>query len=124
MPVSHTLMWMILMRIVFRPSVTIYPRTAFISLVWDTTPNPLDPDEEKSSFYVAHIKKVIAAASKLKVGVVNTFIGRDPSRNVAYNLDRFTDVWPEIIQYADGHGVKVAIEKLSYAFHRRRVARW
>ena len=43
-------------------------------------PNPLDPDENQSKFYLDHIKKVIDAAAKLSIPVVNTFIGRNPSK--------------------------------------------
>ena len=41
-------------------------------------PNPLDADEKQAGFYIEHIKKVILAAAKLNIPVVNTFIGRDP----------------------------------------------
>jgi len=44
-------------------------------------PNPLDPDKERSDFYVAHIKKVIDAAVKLEISVINTFIGADPAKH-------------------------------------------
>ncbi len=79
-------------------------------------PNPLDPDQEQSRTYFDHIKKVIDAASKLNVPVVNTFIGRDPSKNVAYNLAVFAEKWPEIIQHAEGLGVNVGIENCPMFF--------
>ena len=40
-------------------------------------PNPLDPDPAHRQEVIGHLKKVISAAPKLGVGVVNTFIGRD-----------------------------------------------
>src|SRR6266851_6206976 len=40
-------------------------------------PNPLDPDENHRRFVVEHLKQVIAAAARLGVAVVNTFVGRD-----------------------------------------------
>src|SRR3954452_14062665 len=40
-------------------------------------PNPLDASPEHRHQVAEHLKKVIAAAAKLGVGVVNTFIGRD-----------------------------------------------
>src|SRR5262249_25623980 len=43
-------------------------------------PNPLDPDPEHRRVVVGHLKKVISAAPKLGVRVVNTFIGRDPTK--------------------------------------------
>ncbi|HMP32336.1 MAG TPA: TIM barrel protein [Saprospiraceae bacterium] len=52
-------------------------------------PNPLDPDDDKASFYRAHIKKVIAAAKQLGITKVNTFIGRNPSLNIDDNIKLF-----------------------------------
>ena len=79
-------------------------------------PNPLDPDEKNAAFYRAHIKKVISAAADLGVGVVNTFIGRDPAKSVDENFTRFAAVWPEIIRFAESKGVKVAIENCPMFF--------
>src|SRR5579871_2320944 len=42
-------------------------------------PNPLDSDATHRRTVGEHLKKVVDAARKLGVGVVNTFIGRDPS---------------------------------------------
>ena len=81
-------------------------------------PNPLDPDQEKSKFYVEHIKKVIKAAARLDIPVVNTFIGRDPSRDVQYNLDKFKEVWPSIIKIAEEHKIKIGIENCPMIFTR------
>lgn len=79
-------------------------------------PNPLDPDQEKAKFYVEHIKKIIVAAAKLEIPVVNTFIGRDSSKSITYNLDRFKETWPEIIQVAEQNGVKIGIENCPMLF--------
>ena len=79
-------------------------------------PNTLDEDEEKREFYVGHIKKVIDAAAALGVPVVNTFIGRIPSKDLEYNFRLFEKVWPPIIRHAEGRGVKVAIENCPMYF--------
>jgi sugar phosphate isomerase/epimerase len=79
-------------------------------------PNPLDPDAEQSKVYFSHIKKVIDAAAKLNIPVVNTFIGRDPSKNVAYNLESFKEKWPEIILHAENQGVNIGIENCPMFF--------
>jgi sugar phosphate isomerase/epimerase len=79
-------------------------------------PNPLDPDESKSQFYIDHLKKVIAAAAMLGVPVVNTFIGRDSSRNTEDNFAKFKNVWPAIIKFAEQKKVKVAIENCPMYF--------
>jgi sugar phosphate isomerase/epimerase len=79
-------------------------------------PNPLDPDHEKRDFYFGHIKKVITAAARLGVPVVNTFIGRDPRLNLQENLEQFKAYWPSIIAHAEQHGVKIGIENCPMLF--------
>lgn len=79
-------------------------------------PNPLDSNEENSATYIAHIKKVIDAAARLSIPVVNTFVGRDPSKNVAYNLGAFAEKWPEIVIHASRSGVKIGIENCPMFF--------
>ncbi len=81
-------------------------------------PNPLDANEQQSSFFIEHIKKVIQAAAKLEVPVVNTFIGRDPKKSVEENLEKFAEVWPEIIKVAEENNVKVGIENCPMLFTR------
>jgi sugar phosphate isomerase/epimerase len=79
-------------------------------------PNPLDADQDKAAFYVTHIKRVIDAAALLGVGTVSTFIGRDPSTDLEANFRRFASVWPPIIEYAEGKGIRVAIENCPMYF--------
>src|SRR5262245_31218622 len=45
-------------------------------------PNPLAPDADHRATVGGHLKKVIDAAARLGVGVVNTFIGRDPAQSI------------------------------------------
>jgi len=79
-------------------------------------PNPLDADPEKAEVYVAHLKRVIDAAAMLGVETVGTFIGRDPMTDLEANFKRFASVWPPIIKYAEGKGVRVAIENCPMYF--------
>ena len=79
-------------------------------------PNPLDADEEKSRYYVEHIKKVIDAAATLGLGTMNTFIGRDPQRNLEYNLGRFKEIWPAIVRHAESKKVRIGIENCPMYF--------
>jgi sugar phosphate isomerase/epimerase len=79
-------------------------------------PNPLHPDADHRKMVIEHLKKVIAAAGKLNVPVVGTFIGRDKDKNVEANLDEFAKVWPPIIKFAAEHNVKVAIENCPMIF--------
>jgi sugar phosphate isomerase/epimerase len=73
-------------------------------------PNPLDPDAEKAAFFREHIQKVIRAAARLGVPVVNTFIGRNPGLSVAENLKLVAEHWPVIIRTAEEANVKIGIE--------------
>ncbi len=79
-------------------------------------PNPLEADAEKSRYYVEHIMKVIDAAAKLGLNTMNTFIGRDPARNLADNLARFKEVWPAIIKHAEAKKVRIGIENCPMYF--------
>ena len=79
-------------------------------------PNALDPDKEKSDFYVSHIKKMIVAAEKLGVKTVCTFIGRDKTKTVDENFEKFREIWPPIIKFAEEHDIKVAIENCAMYF--------
>ncbi|MGC8779190.1 MAG: sugar phosphate isomerase/epimerase family protein, partial [Candidatus Caldatribacteriaceae bacterium] len=73
-------------------------------------PNNLDPNLENRRFYHEHLKKVIKAAAMLGVKVVGTFVGRDPRTNIEEALEEFKKVFPELVQFAADHGVKLAIE--------------
>jgi len=79
-------------------------------------PNPMDPDEKQASFYRNHIKKIIKAASVLGIGNVNTFVGRDFTKNIDYNISKFKEVWPEIIDLADSLNIKIGIENCPMFF--------
>jgi sugar phosphate isomerase/epimerase len=79
-------------------------------------PNPLAPDEAEARTYVEHIRKVIAAARKMGVQVVNTFIGRDWTKSIDDNWPRFVETWKPIIEYAHGEGIRIAIEHCPMLF--------
>jgi sugar phosphate isomerase/epimerase len=79
-------------------------------------PNPLDEDQEKSEYYVAHLRKCIEAASKLGVNLVNTFIGRDQRKTVEENLEKMVGVWKPLVEFAEELGVKIAIENCPMLF--------
>jgi len=81
-------------------------------------PNPLDADAKQAEYFIEHIKKVIKAAAKLGVPVVNTFIGRDPKKSVEENLEKFAEIWPAIIKVAEKNNVKIGIENCPMLFTR------
>lgn len=79
-------------------------------------PNPLDPDREKSDFYFNHIRKLIDAAVRLNIGIVNTFIGADPAKHDDDNFSRFLELWPPLIRYAEERNIKIGIENCPMFF--------
>ncbi len=79
-------------------------------------PNPLTPDKAEAQVYIDHIKQVILAAETLGLTSVNTFIGRDWTRSVDDNWDRFLEVWPPLIQFAEEHGIRIGIENCPMFF--------
>jgi sugar phosphate isomerase/epimerase len=81
-------------------------------------PNPLHPDAEHSRMVIDHLKKVITAAGRMDVGVVNTFMGADATKTLDENWKAATTVWPEIISHAEDHGVRIAIENCPMIFSK------
>ena len=81
-------------------------------------PNPLTPDRDEAAKYVDHIRKVIAASAKLGIGRMNTFVGRDWTKSVDDNWQRFLEAWKPIIRFAEEQGVKVGIENCPMLFSK------
>ncbi|MEQ8880649.1 MAG: sugar phosphate isomerase/epimerase [Cyclobacteriaceae bacterium] len=79
-------------------------------------PNPLDPDPELSKTYVEHLKKVIKGAAMMGLKNVNTFVGRDPSKNVDENFKRFEKIFPDLVKLAGDHGINIGIENCPMYF--------
>jgi sugar phosphate isomerase/epimerase len=79
-------------------------------------PNNLHPDDAHRAEVNGHLKKVVDAAARLEVPVVGTFVGNDKDRPLPENLERFRAVWPELVSYASGKGVKIAIENCPMIF--------
>jgi sugar phosphate isomerase/epimerase len=52
----------------------------------------------------------------LEVPIVGTFVGRDQHKTVDENFGEFEKVWPAIVQFANDHGVKIAIENCPMIF--------
>jgi sugar phosphate isomerase/epimerase len=81
-------------------------------------PNPLSKNAEEAETGRSHLKKVIDAAPLLGLSTVNTFIGADWSQPMNVNFDRFREVWPDIIKYAEDRGVRVGIENCPMLFSK------
>lgn len=79
-------------------------------------PNALDPDKEKQTFVIDHMKAVMRASKMLDVNLVTTFIGRDQTKTVEENIEEVKKVWPPLMAYAESLGVRVAIENCPMLF--------
>lgn len=79
-------------------------------------PNPLDPDPDKSRTYIAHIRKLILASEKLGIGLVTTFIGKDPKKTIDENFVKFLEIWKPVIAFAEEHSVRIGIENCPMYF--------
>lgn len=79
-------------------------------------PNPMHPDLSHREAVLDHLKKVIAAAGAMGVGLVNTFCGGDAKLNLEENWKEAEKVWPEIIAFARDKGVKIAFENCPMIF--------
>ena len=79
-------------------------------------PNPLTADEAERKVYLGHIRKVIAAAARLEIGVMNTFVGRDPKKSIEDNWPAFERLWPLLVRYAEEQGVRIGIENCPMLF--------
>ncbi|MHC5540644.1 sugar phosphate isomerase/epimerase family protein [Singulisphaera rosea] len=79
-------------------------------------PNPLTSDRTESEAAVAHIHRLIDASEALGIGVVNSFVGRDPALSVDANWPRFLEVWRPLVQHAEDKGVRIGIENCPMLF--------
>lgn len=79
-------------------------------------PNLLEADVEKRGAAAEHLKKLIKASSKLRIGMVTTFIGRDQNQTVEENLKLVSEIWPSIIKLAEEEQVRLAIENCPMLF--------
>jgi sugar phosphate isomerase/epimerase len=79
-------------------------------------PNPLSADRAESELAVAHLHRLIDAAAELEVGVVNSFVGRDPALSVEANWPRFLEVWRPLVRHAEERSVRIGIENCPMLF--------
>lgn len=79
-------------------------------------PNCLSANQEEANQCCEHLKHVIAAAPRLGIRQVNTFIGRDHTKSVEENWPRMLKTWRPIIDLAEKHGVRIGIENCPMIF--------
>jgi sugar phosphate isomerase/epimerase len=81
-------------------------------------PNPLHPDVAHREEVIGHLRKVIVAAQKMGVPLVNTFMGGDSTKSQDENWEVALQVWPDIVKFAQDNGVKITIENCPMIFSR------
>ena len=81
-------------------------------------PNPLHADDAHRAEVKTHLEKVIGAAAKLRVPVVNTFVGGDRTLDLDANWSRAQAIFPDIVALARDHGVTLAFENCPMLFSR------
>jgi sugar phosphate isomerase/epimerase len=81
-------------------------------------PNPLHPDPAHRAEVIGHLKKVMVAARKMGVPLVNTFMGGDAAKSQDENWEVALQVWPDIVKIAQDNGVKLTIENCPMIFSR------
>ncbi|MBS1820942.1 MAG: sugar phosphate isomerase/epimerase [Acidobacteria bacterium] len=79
-------------------------------------PNILAPSAEEREVSTGHLKKVIVAAGMIGLDTVSTFIGRNWKLTVDENWPMFLSIWPDLIKFAEDHGVRIAIENCAMFF--------
>jgi sugar phosphate isomerase/epimerase len=79
-------------------------------------PNPLASDRAESEQAIAHLHRLIDASADLGVGIVNSFVGRNPAQTVDANWPRFLDVWRPLVRHAEERGVRIGIENCPMLF--------
>jgi sugar phosphate isomerase/epimerase len=79
-------------------------------------PNPLDPDPVHRRAVVDHLKKVVSAAPRFGVHLVNTFIGRDWTKSIEANWPVLLEVWPDVVEHGEREGVTLGIENCPMLF--------
>jgi sugar phosphate isomerase/epimerase len=79
-------------------------------------PNPLSSDQAEAELAVTHLHRLIDVAAELHIGLVNSFVGRDPTLSVEANWPRFVETWTPIIAHAEHEGVRIGIENCPMLF--------
>jgi sugar phosphate isomerase/epimerase len=65
---------------------------------------------------IEHLKLVIAAAQRMGVPFVNTFMGGDAKLTLDQNWQEALRVWPDIVAHANDHGIRLTIENCPMIF--------
>lgn len=72
--------------------------------------NNLHPDPDERAAVNQHVRRCIDAAALLGCPTVGTFVGRDPTKSVAQNLQEAEAVFRPLVDHAGEAGVQIIIE--------------
>jgi sugar phosphate isomerase/epimerase len=78
--------------------------------------NPLAADPGEAERAQVHLMKVIDAARLLDLSTVNSFVGAHTKLPLEENLQRFAEIWPGLVQYAEDNGIRIGIENCPMLF--------
>jgi len=76
----------------------------------------LSADQAQAEAAQAHLRKVIDAAPLLGLANVNAFVGANHTLSLEENLERFEEVWPDLVRHAEDCGVRIGIENCPMLF--------
>ena len=89
---------------------------AWRSPAWATIPTRSRPTGPEAELAVAHLHRLIDASADLGIGLVNSFVGRDPKLSVEANWPRFVETWRPLVEHAEARGVRIGIENCPMLF--------
>lgn len=78
--------------------------------------NPLAVDPGEAERAQVHLRKVVDAAKYLGLSIVNSFVGAHTKLPLEENLQRFAEVWPGLVKYAEDNGIRIGIENCPMLF--------
>lgn len=91
-------------------TLELFERTGLTLSAFAYYENNLHPDPARREEIRRHLKAAIRAAEALGVPYVGTFIGRDPGKSIPENMAEAERVFPELVDYAGEHQVKLIVE--------------
>ena len=77
---------------------------------------PLSADKDQATASREHLRRVIDAAVRLELPVVNTFVGANHLLSLEENFSQFELVWPDLVKYAEDHQIRLGIENCPMLF--------
>lgn len=73
-------------------------------------PNYLHPDPNQAEEACRYFFKLLELANRMNVGVVCTFVGRDPEKSVQENIPLFKKIFTPFCEQAEKRNIRIAIE--------------